>query len=45
MSIDYLLLDLTGGAIRKEITTVSTLLAQSGKRQQVLSGNFQGTLV
>ncbi|MBW1751032.1 MAG: hypothetical protein JRJ37_10115, partial [Deltaproteobacteria bacterium] len=45
MSIDYLLLDLTGGPIRKEITTVSTLLAQGGKRLQVLSGNFQGTLV
>lgn len=45
MSIDYLLLDLSGGPIRKEITTVSTLLAQGGKRLQVLSGNFQGTLV
>lgn len=45
MAIDYLVLDLTGGPIRQEITKVSALLAQGGRRQQVLSGNFHGTLV
>ncbi len=44
--VDYLLLDLSGGPIRKEAATVSTLLAGKGKRRlPVLSGNFQGTLV
>ncbi len=45
MGLDYLLLDLTGGPIRKETATVSALLAGGGKRIPVLSGNFQGTLV
>jgi putative protease len=45
MGVDYLLLDLSGGPIQKEVATVSTLLAQRGKRLPVLSGNFQGTLV
>ena len=45
MGVDYLLLDLTGGPIRQEITTVSTLLAGGKKRLPVLSGNFHGTLV
>ena len=45
MGVDYLLIDLSGGPIQKEAATVSTLLARSGKRLPVLSGNFQGTLV
>ncbi len=43
--VDYLMLDLSGGPIRQEVATATTLLARSGKRLQVLSGNFQGTLV
>lgn len=45
MGLDYLLLDLTGGPIRKETAAASALLAGGGKRIPVLSGNFQGTLV
>ena len=45
MGVDYLMLDLSGGPIRQEVTTATTLLAQGGKRLPVLSGNFQGTLV
>lgn len=45
MGVDYLMLDLTGGPLRKEAETVSTLLGSGGKRLPVLSGNFQGTLV
>ncbi|MCF6186287.1 MAG: U32 family peptidase [Desulfobulbaceae bacterium] len=45
MGLDYLLLDLTGGPIRKEAAAASALLAGGGKRIPVLSGNFQGTLV
>jgi len=46
MGIDYLVLDLSGGLIRKEAAVVSTMLAGKGKQRfQVLSGNYQGTLV
>lgn len=45
MGLDYLVLDLTGGPMKKEAATVSALLAGGGKRMSVLSGNFQGTLV
>ena len=45
MGVDYLVLDLSGGPIRQEVATATTLLAQGGKRLPVLSGNFQGTLV
>jgi putative protease len=45
MEIDYLMLDLTGGPLRKEAETVTMLLGRGGRRLPVLSGNFQGTLV
>ncbi len=45
MGLDYLLLDLTGGPMKREAASVSALLSGGGKRIPVLSGNFQGTLV
>jgi putative protease len=45
MGVDYLLLDLSYGPVRKEAAKVSTLLAGGMRRQPVLSGNFDGTLV
>lgn len=45
MGLDFLMLDLTGGPMKQEAATVSALLAKSGMRIPVLSGNFQGTLV
>lgn len=44
MGIDYMLIDLTGGAIRKEVETVSGLLTGS-RPMPVISGNFHGTLM
>ena len=50
--VDFLLLDLTGGSIKKEAAAVSTLLVQGGKQRAgkgqqpaVLQGNFDGVLV
>ena len=43
--VDYLLLDLTGGPMKKEAALVSGLLTGGGKRIRVLSGNFHSTLV
>ncbi len=45
MGVDYLLLDLTGGPMKKEAAMVSGLLAGGGKRVRVMSGNFHSTLV
>lgn len=45
MGVDYLLLDLTGGPMKRETSVVNTLLAGGGKRMQVLSGNFHSILV
>ena len=45
MGVDYLLLDLTGGPMKKEASLLSGLLAGGGKRIRVLSGNFHSTLV
>ena len=45
MDVDYLLLDLSGGPIRQEITTAGTLVAGGKRRLPVLSGNFHGILV
>ena len=45
MGVDYLLLDLTGGPMKKEAAMVSGLLAGGGKRMRVMSGNFRSTLV
>lgn len=45
MGVDYLLIDLSGGPVRKEAATVSALLAGGARRLSVLSGNFDGTLV
>ena len=46
MGVDYLLLDLSGGPIRKEAATAGTLLAGHARQHlPVLSGNFKGTLV
>jgi putative protease len=46
MGVDYLLLDLSGGPVRKEAAMAGTLLAGHGRqRLPVMSGNFKGTLV
>ncbi len=45
MGVDYLLLDLSGGPVRKESSTVSALLAGGMRRLPVLSGNFDGILM
>ena len=45
MGVDYLLLDLSGGPIQKEIYQLRGLLGQGKKRIEVLSGNFSGILV
>lgn len=43
--LDYLVVDLSGGPLREEVSTVNTLLAGSKKHLSVLAGNFEGTLV
>jgi putative protease len=43
--LDYLVLDLSGGPLRKEAATVAALLGGARKRIQVLTGNYSGTLV
>lgn len=45
MGLDYLVLDLTGGPVRREAATVGKLLGAGKQRLPVLSGNFHGTLV
>jgi len=45
MGVDYLLMDLTGGPMKKEAATAGALLAGGGKRMRVMSGNFHSTLV
>ena len=42
--VDYLLLDLSGGPVKKEASLVGSLLASS-RKMRVLSGNFHSTLV
>lgn len=44
--IDYMVFDLSGGPLKQETAIVSSLLNNPGKRrQQVLSGNYHGTMV
>ncbi len=44
--IDYMVFDLSGGPIKQEIAIVNSLMNNPGKRrQQVLSGNYHGTMV
>ncbi|WP_456384826.1 peptidase U32 family protein [Desulfolithobacter sp.] len=43
--VDYLLADLSGGAISREITGFATLLRGNGRMEPTLSGNFAGHLL
>ncbi len=43
--LDYLVLDLSGGPLRREASLVGALLGGGKKRQPVLTGNYRGTLV
>jgi len=43
--VDYLVLDLSGGAIRQEAATVGRLLGAGRQRLPVLTGNFHGILL
>lgn len=45
MGVDYVLLDLTGGPMKKEAAMAGALLTGGGKRMRVMSGNFHSTLV
>jgi putative protease len=45
MGVDYMLIDLSGAQLQKEVKTVQSLLGKSGTRRQVMTGNFLGTLV
>ncbi len=45
MGMDYLFMDLTGGAIKKEGAMANSLVNGGGKRVPILSGNFHSTLV
>ncbi|WP_457572860.1 U32 family peptidase [Desulfolithobacter sp.] len=43
--VEYLLADLSGGAINREITRFATLLRGTGRMEPTLSGNFTGHLL
>ncbi|NOQ45816.1 MAG: U32 family peptidase [Desulfobulbaceae bacterium] len=45
MGVDYMVMDLSTGPLKKEIATLSTLLRGSGRLPNTLGGNFQGNLV
>lgn len=52
IGVDFLLLDLSGGAISRETATVNSLLSQGGQRRKgkgkqppIMQGNFDGVLV
>ena len=48
MGVDFLFLDLSCGPLRREIASVSSLLAQGGRQRgkspEVMTGNFNGSL-
>ncbi len=45
MRVDYLVIDLSGAPLQKEVKTVQSLLGTGGRRLQVMTGNFLGSLV